>query len=161
MVQIKQKRGTGVKTPSPRSFWCGMNEWWHTFERVGTQVRRSHISHALNINESSHACHAYERVALCESCITYKWVMAHIWTSHVSDMQESRDTKETFHMIKHTLQYTLQHSLQHILNTHCPALQPSWCQGDVSHESTHTATHTVTHTVTHTATHYNTLQYTL
>ena len=23
IVQIKQKRGTGVKTPSPRSFWCG------------------------------------------------------------------------------------------------------------------------------------------
>jgi len=23
MVRIKQKRGTGVKNPSPRSFWCG------------------------------------------------------------------------------------------------------------------------------------------
>ena len=23
MVQFKQKRGTGVKTPSPRNFWCG------------------------------------------------------------------------------------------------------------------------------------------
>jgi len=24
MVQIKQKRGTGVKTPSLGSFWCGV-----------------------------------------------------------------------------------------------------------------------------------------
>jgi len=24
MVQIKQKKGTGVKNPPPRSFWCGI-----------------------------------------------------------------------------------------------------------------------------------------
>jgi len=30
MVQIKPKRGTGVKTPSPRSFWCGMYVSWRS-----------------------------------------------------------------------------------------------------------------------------------
>jgi len=28
MVHIKQKRGTGLKTPSPRSFWCGCNKMY-------------------------------------------------------------------------------------------------------------------------------------
>jgi len=31
MVKIKQKRGTGVKTPPPRSFWCGSNDYGADF----------------------------------------------------------------------------------------------------------------------------------
>jgi len=27
MVQIKQKRGAGVKKPSPRRFWCGYMDY--------------------------------------------------------------------------------------------------------------------------------------
>jgi len=42
MEQINQKRGTGVKTPSPRSFWCGIecrgretiSKWSHEIDLV-------------------------------------------------------------------------------------------------------------------------------
>jgi len=67
---------------------CNVNESCHTYERVMSRVRTSHVTH---VNES---CHTYRRVMSFvrtshvthrnEACHTYERVMLHGWMSLVT-----------------------------------------------------------------------------
>ena len=50
MVQHKPKRGTGVKTPSQRSFWCGTCEYTvyaHAYTKH-TYTKHTYTKHTQN-----------------------------------------------------------------------------------------------------------------
>jgi len=45
MVQINPKRGTGVKTPSLKSFWCGLKGRWNIAYTKYMQVSAEALQH--------------------------------------------------------------------------------------------------------------------
>jgi len=94
-----------------------MNESWHTYVRVTSNVE---MSHGTRMNAS---CHPYEWAMsriwishvthLNKSSHTHEWVMSHIWISHSTHMNESRLTHErvTSHVwMSHVTQICASHS---------------------------------------------------
>ena len=143
-----------------RSSGTRMKQSYHTYE--GIVVVMCHLwmrklgSTYVYLKPVEHPCEVAQypqTKALWLSCVTYQWVIAHLWTSRVTHMKESRESCVTDQWVMShiwTSRDTRTNESHHTQKTCC--INPHTLQ----HALQHTATHC--NTLQHTATHWNILQ---
>ena len=90
----KQKRGTGVKTPSPRSFWCGTVSLCATVSASCLFKRQYNV-----LSHESYVSHTHGT-----PCLTHTWhTMSHTHMAHhVSHTHVSLRLTHTWYSMSHT-----------------------------------------------------------
>jgi len=107
MVQIKPKRGTGVKNPST-SFWCGMYSHWCQIDRaksVGSHPADNHLScvscvipadYTRDTRQGLHTTHTRHKTGIthetvCNPGITHKTGITHETQDTLQITHETQD----------------------------------------------------------------------
>jgi len=108
MVQIKQKRGTGVKNPSPRNFWCELDETFPTHEwknhvphitETGLFLKKKNTGHAYWTRRFSH-------MSQKNSCCTHYWDRSLFFKKNKHRTRAARTPALVFSWSSHKQVYT-------------------------------------------------------